>query len=45
LCEVETDDDEKEPDAEVGNPVYLFGKKICDDGTENDPGDDVNGFA
>lgn len=45
MCKVEADYEKKYPDAEIGNPVDVFGEEVRDDGRKDDPGGDVDGLA
>jgi hypothetical protein len=45
LCEVETDNEEKDPDIKVRNPSDVKGQYICSDAGEEDSCEDVDGRA
>jgi hypothetical protein len=45
LCEVDADDEEEDPDAEIGDPVDIFGEEVCEYAREQDSEDDVDGLA
>ena len=44
-CEVDGNDEEEDPDAELGHPLDVLREIVCEEGREKDAESNVDGFA